>query len=268
MRPAPDRGALRSPRRRLLCERGYTMTELLVVMIILGVIVTSLATVFVSASRAEADQNLRFRAQQEARLALDQLRREGHCANALAPATPTSSLTFTFGPHCNRAIDLGARARFPAAVNTTQTSFTIAMLTGAFPTPPFNIRVNTEIMRVTGVSGTTWTVQRAQLGTTAGAHAVNSIAQPGPYQVTWCTSGSGTRFALRRILDVPGSCAGGKVVADHLTGGNVFGFMEQSPTRRATLTVSFVVRIDTSSVVRTYRLRDDIVLRNTNRVTP
>jgi prepilin-type N-terminal cleavage/methylation domain-containing protein len=62
-------------------ERGYTLVEMLVVMSILGVVMAGLTTIFVSGSRAELDINRRFQAQQEARLALDKIRTDLHCAD-------------------------------------------------------------------------------------------------------------------------------------------------------------------------------------------
>ena len=63
-------------------EGGYTMVEMLVVMMILGVVMAGLTTIFVSGSHAEIDLNRRFQAQQEARLALDKIRTDLHCASA------------------------------------------------------------------------------------------------------------------------------------------------------------------------------------------
>ena len=63
-------------------ERGYTMVEMLVVMAILGVVMAGLTTIFVSGSHAEVDINRRFQAQQQARLALDKIRVDLHCASA------------------------------------------------------------------------------------------------------------------------------------------------------------------------------------------
>ena len=56
---------------------------------------------FVSASHAQVDMNNRFQAQQNARLALDGLRREIHCASAAVErrhaSRPTTSITITLG---------------------------------------------------------------------------------------------------------------------------------------------------------------------------
>lgn len=63
-------------------ERGYSLVEMLVVMAILGVVISGLTTIFVSGSRAEVDLNRRFQGQQQARLALDKMRADLHCATA------------------------------------------------------------------------------------------------------------------------------------------------------------------------------------------
>lgn len=59
-------------------EAGYTLVELVVVMIILTVVIGALVTLFTTGLHAEADQNNRFQAQATARTALDKLRRELH----------------------------------------------------------------------------------------------------------------------------------------------------------------------------------------------
>lgn len=78
---------LRTLRRRPAREAGYSLIELLVVMVILGVVLGGLTTVFVSGSKAELDMNMRFNAQQNTRLALSQLRNDIHIScNASASA--------------------------------------------------------------------------------------------------------------------------------------------------------------------------------------
>lgn len=71
-------------------EHGYSLVELLVVMVILSAVFAGLTTVFVSGSTAEVSLNQRFQAQQQARLALDRIRGDIHCAShALAGASAT-----------------------------------------------------------------------------------------------------------------------------------------------------------------------------------
>jgi prepilin-type N-terminal cleavage/methylation domain-containing protein len=68
-------------------EQGYSLVELLVTMIILVIVMGSLTTVFVSGSSAEATLNRRFQAQQNARLGLDRIRGDIHCATAAQAQT-------------------------------------------------------------------------------------------------------------------------------------------------------------------------------------
>jgi prepilin-type N-terminal cleavage/methylation domain-containing protein len=86
--------------RRLTSERGYTLSELMVVLVILGVVLAALTQLFVSASTAQVDMTRRFEAQQQMRLALDKLRREIHCANKVVAAPPTSSIVISLGAYC------------------------------------------------------------------------------------------------------------------------------------------------------------------------
>jgi prepilin-type N-terminal cleavage/methylation domain-containing protein len=68
-------------------EQGYSLIELLVTMVILSVVLAGLTTVFVSGQSAEATLNRRFQAQQNARLALDRIRGDIHCASAAQAQT-------------------------------------------------------------------------------------------------------------------------------------------------------------------------------------
>ena len=81
-------------------ERGYTLLELLTVMSILSVIVGALVTLFMRATNAELDMNRRFQAQQAGRLALDQMRREIHCASDISPTGAAASITVTVPWQC------------------------------------------------------------------------------------------------------------------------------------------------------------------------
>ena len=83
---------------RLRSERGYTLVEMLTVLVIMGVVMGGLTPVFVSATNSETDMNNRFRAQQTARIGLDKLRREVHCASTATTGNPngaSSSVTLT-----------------------------------------------------------------------------------------------------------------------------------------------------------------------------
>jgi prepilin-type N-terminal cleavage/methylation domain-containing protein len=67
-------------RRLMGGEQGYSLIELLVTMVILSIVLASLTTVFLSGTSAEASLNRRFQAQQNARMGLDRIRTDIHCA--------------------------------------------------------------------------------------------------------------------------------------------------------------------------------------------
>jgi prepilin-type N-terminal cleavage/methylation domain-containing protein len=87
-------------RRLVLSERGYTLIELLQVTVILSVVLTGLTVLFVQATNAELQMNKRFQAQQEARVAIDKMRREIHCAKAITPSGTSASITVTIPSQC------------------------------------------------------------------------------------------------------------------------------------------------------------------------
>ena len=84
-------------------EGGYSLVELVSVMAILATVVTTITSLFVSGARAELQLNRRFEAQQAARVAVDRLRREVHCAKRIDLASP-SSITVTLPAHCPTAV--------------------------------------------------------------------------------------------------------------------------------------------------------------------
>jgi prepilin-type N-terminal cleavage/methylation domain-containing protein len=94
---------IRRLRRLLANERGYTLIELLQVTVILAVILAAITTLFVRASIAEVDMNRRFQAQQEARVAVDRMRREIHCASLVTPTGASASITVTLPAGCPSA---------------------------------------------------------------------------------------------------------------------------------------------------------------------
>lgn len=79
---------------------GYTLVEVLVVMVIMGIVFTALTALFVQGTNAELDMNRRFQAQVDARVAIDRLRREVHCASGATPTGPSNSVTLTLPTGC------------------------------------------------------------------------------------------------------------------------------------------------------------------------
>src|SRR5258708_19774532 len=87
--------------RRLRAEDGYTLVELLMVMVLMAIVLGGVTTVWVSGSNTELRLNRQFQAQQAARLGLDQVRTDIHCANAAQAQTigayPGIKLAFPSG---------------------------------------------------------------------------------------------------------------------------------------------------------------------------
>ncbi len=186
-----------------------TLTELLVVLAILGVVVGALVQLLVSATRAEVDMSTRFRAQQEGRLALEGLRREIHCASAVVlngGVSTSSSITITLDGYC--------------PTNT-------AVATGSPPVKPSQ-------------------------------------------SVTWCTIGGSAPYALWRVEGAVCTTANPSLnpvkKADYLTSSQAFGpYTLPGGGLRAKLSVDLPVDLTPLTTSGLYRLKDDIVLRNTAR---
>ena len=85
---------------RLRGERGFTLIELLASMTILMTVMGGLTALMVSGTSAEAQMNLRFQAQNEARLGLDRMRRDIHCSTSVAPEGTSASITLTMSASC------------------------------------------------------------------------------------------------------------------------------------------------------------------------
>jgi prepilin-type N-terminal cleavage/methylation domain-containing protein len=84
-------------------EQGYSLVELLTVVLIMGIVIGALTMLFVRASNSELDMNRRFQAQENARLAMDTLRREIHCASGVSPSGSSSSIVLTIPSQCPTA---------------------------------------------------------------------------------------------------------------------------------------------------------------------
>ena len=70
-------------RRALAAQDGFTLIELIVVMVVMLIILAPLSGSFVSALGAQVDQTRRFDAQENARQALDRMRKDIHCAHGV-----------------------------------------------------------------------------------------------------------------------------------------------------------------------------------------
>ena len=96
--------------KRLRQEHAFTLIEMVVVCLILGVVLTGITSVFVSGSHAELNLNNRFQAQQSARLALDALRTDAHGACAAMVQSSGSKLVLASVPSSGDLTTCGAVA--------------------------------------------------------------------------------------------------------------------------------------------------------------
>jgi len=84
---------------RLRGEAGYSLVEMLTVMVIMSIVFSGITSVFVSGSKAQYDQDRRFQAQLAGRLALDKMRKDIHCASDVTPYA-TNSITLKLPSAC------------------------------------------------------------------------------------------------------------------------------------------------------------------------
>jgi prepilin-type N-terminal cleavage/methylation domain-containing protein len=81
-------------------EAGYSLVEMLTVMVIMSIVFAGVTSVFVAGSKAQSEQDRRFQAQLSTRLALDKIRRDIHCANNVTPFA-TNSVTLKIPGGCS-----------------------------------------------------------------------------------------------------------------------------------------------------------------------
>ena len=81
-----DRLAVRiaARRGRVLAQDGFTLIELAVVMLVMLIVLAPLSGSLVSALGAQVDQTRRFDAQENARQALDRMRKDIHCSHGVS----------------------------------------------------------------------------------------------------------------------------------------------------------------------------------------
>ena len=184
---------------RIRDEGGYSLIEMLVTMAILGTVMASITTLFVTGTKAEIDMNERFTAQQEARLALTKMRREIHCASS-AQGQGTANASGYY----------------------THVLVTLA-----------------------------------------------SYCRTGTGQVSWCglsINGSTTRYGLYRQTGATCTASGIRW-ADYLTTNALFKPENGVSGELAKLSLTFPVDLRPADSLRSYRLTDSIVLRNSTRAS-
>ena len=174
-------------RRAAEAQDGFTLAEMLIVLAIIGIVMVGLTQLFTSAVKSQTDQTRRVNAQQDARVALDQLRRELHCASDLA-YNSASSVTVTLPSYCSSS----PTTTLSAAVTLPNATIPVAA------TGKFNAGANTISFGSSGTvacTGTTGTSFTGCSGGTAGTYPSGAtVTSP----VTWCATTSGPPYQLKR----------------------------------------------------------------------
>jgi Tfp pilus assembly protein PilV len=179
---------------RLRDERGFGMVELLAAMTVMVVGLLAVFGLFqagmvqirrastetTAAALADAEME-NFRALEFTALGIDSTQT---CASGCSAADAVYRADAAY------KADTAPVTSLATSVTSSATTITVASATGFPAKPEFRVKVENEIMLVTAVGSpaTTWTVSRAQDGTTAAAHA------------------TGAAVTLKQRADVP-SCA-------------------------------------------------------------
>ena len=238
MRELATAGARDARRRALLRVRiaataqdGFTLAEMLVVLVILGTVLAGLTVLFTASMRSQTDQTNRTRAQQDARTALDKLRRELRCSSGVSASTLPQSVTVSIPGYCSAAtsttlatnLTVPSSGTFTVDVNSISgfnlgATATNEILVGS-SSPIACTAADVATKRFSGCSGGT-----------AGAYLAG--ARVGS-SVTWCTTSTGPSYSLKRYVGgsavaSPGgvtcSGAGGVVIATSLVTNAVFAY--------------------------------------------
>ena len=107
-------------------EGGFTLSEMVVTMAIMGVVIGAVAILFTSGSNASVDLNLRFVTQTDARVALDSFRREVHNACEATVSGTSASVTDPGGV---------ARTRYPnVALKTLDSTYSCTVTSSSWCT--------------------------------------------------------------------------------------------------------------------------------------
>jgi prepilin-type N-terminal cleavage/methylation domain-containing protein len=224
---------------RLRRSEGYTLLELVIVMIILALVMTPLISSFATATVQEVDQTRREQAYANARLALQRLRADIHCATGFAAVQQNAYGGFTLTLTENDSSKVGwCPGVIPSGVTTTGVQWCTIPYTGSTTRFVLYRFLGSGISACDGGTGSTFEVD--YLAATPGVWPTNANA-----------------------LDTTGLAAPTTWV------GNLW---PTSPTCTSgslrTIAIDFNVAIDPVTYPNEhYELRDTIALRNTDPCT-
>jgi prepilin-type N-terminal cleavage/methylation domain-containing protein len=221
-------------------ERGYTLVELLVVMLILGLVMTPLVASFASAMVQEVDQSRREQAYANARLALQRMRVDIHCATGVAQVEQNAYGGFTLT--LAEVSDTSPTGWCPGVIPAGSGSSGVQWCTIPYPgsTTRFVLYrfLGTNPTDCNGGSGSTFQVD--YLAAAPGVWPTNSVAVD--------STGTGTPTSwVGNLWPTPPACLAGRL---------------------PTVAVDLNVAVDpVGHPTEHYELADTIALRNADRCT-
>jgi len=119
---------------RLPAESGFSLVELIITMVVMGIVVGGLANIFTSGERASADATARMQSQQRVRIAFDRLEYDARCASVATLLSSGAGVALTLPSQCDHAsgnvvwcVSSGALLRYSSGTNcsgATQTYVT------------------------------------------------------------------------------------------------------------------------------------------------
>ena len=136
-------------RARLGAQDGFSLIELLIVCLILGVVLTGLVDVLVSGTRAQADDQGRAIAQQNTRLALDRLEYEARCATSATLVGSGAGVSLSLPSQCSHATGTVTWC----VTGGMFTRYTAASCTGAGQNFVGSVTSTTPFSLLTGATG-------------------------------------------------------------------------------------------------------------------
>ena len=141
-------------------ERGQSMPELLMVMLITSFVLAAISGVIVAGLRGTSDSSSRLAGQQNSRLAVDRLEFEARCASGATVGGSGANVQLTLPSECVHAtgtytwcVDSGSLIRYSGAgcsgtaqtfatTVTTATPFTLVTATGYLPRLQIALSIN------------------------------------------------------------------------------------------------------------------------------
>jgi prepilin-type N-terminal cleavage/methylation domain-containing protein len=218
--------------RRIRAEEGYTLIELLVVFAVLGIVLAPLASSFTSAMRHQASQTRREESYLNARLALQRMRLDIHCAGGVTSVDQNAVGGFTLTLTENHQ---GQEGWCPGVIAAGEVS-----------------------------SGVQWCTVPYSGSTTRFALYRYLGLDPND-----CGSGASSTFQVDYVAQPPAGWPTSSLVTTPPTSwiGNVWPDPTTCPTGGLpTVAVDVNVALDPSAhPTERYELRDQVALRNANR---